>query len=158
MNWDMNGRAECLTPPNLPAYQGKPLSREQTMGYALALRAEMWSERQIYDRALDDFRSAMQMYPEASLPYNNFAWMIATKNVPGRKMLVTDALNAATKATSIEDTANYMDTLACVYALKGDFVKAIKIEDKALEVSPGNTDFEVRLSLFHKSADCTGAN
>ena len=25
MNWDMNGRAQCLTPPNILAYQGKPI-------------------------------------------------------------------------------------------------------------------------------------
>jgi tetratricopeptide (TPR) repeat protein len=157
MNWDMNGRAECLTPPNLPTYQGRPMSREQTMGYALSLRAETWSKRQIYDRALADFRSAMQMYPESPLSYNNFAWMIATRDMPNREMLAADALNAALKATSIENIANYMDTLACVYALKGDFPQALKIENEALAKSPGNTDFEARLSLFNRSADCTGA-
>lgn len=156
MNWDMNGRAQCLTPPNLLAYQGKPMSRQQTMGYALSLRAEMWSKRQIYDRALSDFRSAMRQYPEGPLSYNNFAWMIATRDVPDRKMLVDDALDAASRATTIENIANYMDTLACVYALKGDFPKALKVENEALAKSPGNPDFEARLSLFHNSADCTG--
>ena len=67
------------------------MSREETLGYALSIRAEMWSNRQIYDRAVADFRSAMQMYPEAPLSYNNFAWMIATRNVPDRKVLLTDA-------------------------------------------------------------------
>jgi tetratricopeptide (TPR) repeat protein len=157
MNWDMNGRAACLTPPSLPAYQGKAMSREQAMGYALSLRAEMWSKRQIYDRALADFRSAMKMYPEDPLSDNNFAWIISTRDMPNRKMLVAEALDAALKATSIANTANYMDTLACVYALKGDFPKALKVEIEALAKSPGNADYEARLSLFHRSADCTGA-
>jgi len=157
MNWDMNGRAECLTPPNLQAYQGKPMSREQTLGYALSLRAEMWSKRQIYDRALADFHSAMRMYPEDPLSYNNFAWMIATKDVPKRDELMSDALNAALKATSIDNTANYLDTLACVYALKGSFAQALNIENEALAKSPRNADFEARLSLFHRSVNCSGA-
>jgi hypothetical protein len=148
MNWDMNGRAVCLTPSDLPAYQGKPMSRQQTLGYALSLRADVWSKRQIYDRALTDFRSAMKMYPEDPLSYNNFAWMIATKQVPDRKALTSEALAAASKAISIEDTANYMDTLACVYALREDFAQAIKVENDAIAKSPGNKDFEARLTLF----------
>ena len=83
--------------------------------------------------------------------------MIATRDMPGRRMLAADALDAALNATSIETNANYMDTLACVYALKGDFTQAIKVENEALAKSPGNTDFGARLSLFHVSADCTGA-
>ena len=157
MNWDMNGRAECLTPPDLPAYQGKPMSRTQTLGYARALRAAIWSARQVYDRALADFRSAMQMYPESPLSYNNFAWMIATKDMPNRTALAADALDASLKATSIESTANYLDTLACVYALKKDFSQAIKVENEALAKSPGTKDYEARLALLEKSVDCTGA-
>lgn len=158
MNWDVNGRAECLTPMNLPAFQGRPMSREQTMGYVLYLRAKMWSKRQVYDRAIADFRSAMRMYPEDPSSYNNFAWMVATKDIPARKRLVDDALNAALKATSIENIANYLDTLACTYALKGNFQQALKFENQALAKAPGNSDFSARLLLFNSSVNCTGQN
>lgn len=157
MNWDMNGRAECLTPPNLPAHQGKPMSRQQTLGYALSLRAEMWSNQQIYDRAVADYRTAMKMYPEAPTSYNNFAWLIATKDLPNRNALKGEALTAALRSTSIDGSADNLDTLACVYALNSNMKKAIEVETQVLMKSPDNSDFKARLALFETSADCTGA-
>lgn len=156
MNWDMNGRAECRTPPDLPAYQGKPMSRQQTLGYALTLRAEMWKNRQLYDRAVSDYRTAMRLYPEAPTSYNNLAWMVATKEMPKRNELEDEALAAALRSTSIDDSANYLDTLACVYALRGDMQQALKTESDALKKSPSNPDFTMRLALFNTSKDCTG--
>ncbi|HEY4357367.1 MAG TPA: hypothetical protein VGN16_16570 [Acidobacteriaceae bacterium] len=149
VNWDLNGRAECRTPNNLRGNQGKSMTREQTMGYALYLRADIWSERRIYDRALGDFRSAMKMDPEDGESYNNFAWMIATKDVPKRSMLVDEALAAAITSTTLD--ADHYGTLACVYALKGEFLLALHAESKAR--SPGH---EARLSLFRRSSNCTG--
>ena len=86
----------------------------------------------------------MKLYPEAPISYNNFAWMIATKDVPNRHQLSQEALDAALKSTSIDDSANYLDTLACVYAFRSDTAKAIEIESKALDKDPGNNDFTVR--------------
>jgi tetratricopeptide (TPR) repeat protein len=156
MNWDMNGRAECLTPPNLPAYQGKVMSPQQTRGYALTIRANIWEMRQQYDRAISDFKAAMRLYPESPLSFNNFAWLVATKEIPNRKTFLDEALTASLRSTSIEDRANYLDTLACVYALKGDKQQAIKIESDALKRSPFNPHFKSRLELFSEHKDCTG--
>jgi tetratricopeptide (TPR) repeat protein len=157
MNWDVNGRAECLTPPDLPSYEGRPMSREQTLGYALSLRAALWSKRGDYKHAIADYRIAMQMYSEAPIAYNNFAWMIATKEFPERADWKKESLQAAMKATSIEPSANYLDTLACSYAYNGDLTDAVKIEKKAIAKSPGNDDFTTRLTHFESAKDCTGA-
>jgi tetratricopeptide (TPR) repeat protein len=157
LNWDMNGRAECQTPKGLPAYQGKPMSRQHTLGYAMTLRAQIWENRQRYDRAVSDYKTAMRLYPEGPTSYNNFAWLIATKEIPNRKDFLADALTAALRSTSIDDSANYLDTLACVYALQGDLKKAIKVESDVLKKSPSNPAFLARLSLFNSQKDCTGA-
>ena len=157
MNWDMNGRVECRTPPDLPTYQGKPMSHQQTLGYALTLRAQIWETRQQYDRAISDFKAAMGLYPEAPISYNNFAWLIATKEIPNRKAFLDEALAASLRSTSIDDSANYLDTLACVYALRGDMRQAIKVESDALKKSPNNSDFTSRFALFSQQKDCTGA-
>ncbi len=156
MNWDTNGRGECRTPPDLPAYQGKPMTRKQTLGYALTLRAQIWENHGKYDQAANDYHSAMKLYPEAPTAYNNFAWMIATKDVPNRREHSQEALDAALKSTSIDESANDLDTLACVYAFRGDTAKAIEIESRALDKDPGNADFTARNSLFQNSKDCTG--
>ena len=157
INWDMNGRGECRTPPSLPVYQGKPMSRQQTWGYALALRAKIWENRQQFDRAVSDYKAAMELYPEAPISYNNFAWLIATKKIPNRQTFLDDALTAALRSTSIDDSANDLDTLACVYALRGDLQQAVKVESEAVRKSPNNPDFMSRLSLFNSQKDCTGA-
>jgi tetratricopeptide (TPR) repeat protein len=157
MNWDMNGRAECITPPGLPSYEGRPMTREQTLGYALALRAKVWERRGDYSHAITDYQSAMQMYSDAPIAFNNFAWLIATKDFPERGSWKKQALQAAIKATSIEPSANYLDTLACAYAYNGNLIDAVKTEKEALIKSPGNHDFTNRLTLFESGEGCTGS-
>jgi tetratricopeptide (TPR) repeat protein len=82
--------------------------------------------------------------------------MIATKDVPNRYQYSQEALDAALKSTSIDESANDLDTLACVYAFRGDTSKAIKIKSKALDKDPGYADFTARKSLFQNGKDCTG--
>ena len=52
----MNGQAECLTPTDLPNYEGRSMSREETFGYALGLRASIWEMLEKYDSAISDYR------------------------------------------------------------------------------------------------------
>jgi hypothetical protein len=56
-------------------------------------------------------------------------------------------------------TPNYLDTLACVYALMGNFPQAIKTQSEAVAEAQGNREFQERLSLFtlKPPKDCTGA-
>ena len=39
VDWDTNGRAQCIIPLNNPSFQGKIMSHEQTLSYILFLRA-----------------------------------------------------------------------------------------------------------------------
>ena len=47
--------------------------------------------------------------------------IVATRELRKRKELQKDALAASQHATTVMRTANYLDTLACVYAFIGDF-------------------------------------
>jgi hypothetical protein len=88
--------------------------------------------------------------------YNNFAWLIATRPVPNRLKLFPEALENAEHTVSLEPTANYKDTLACVYALAVKFPDAIRYEREAI-VQHDTTEFEQRLKLFTVNRkDCTG--
>ena len=158
-DWDLNGRSECTTPPNLPSYQGKSMSRSQTLGYALTLRAAIWERRKQYPAALSDFRTAMSSYPESPTAYNNFAWLIATTSMPGEAQLSQEATVAANRAVSIDRSANNLDTLACVYALRNDFDKAANYEREASAKDPDKADFKTRLTSFtsSKPSNCIGA-
>jgi hypothetical protein len=94
---------------------------------------------------------------EGSDVYNNLAWLIATREVSQRQMLKDQALTAARHALGIWPSANYKDTLACVYALRSDFVSAIKAETDALNETH-DSEYEGHLRLFQMTPpkDCTG--
>jgi tetratricopeptide (TPR) repeat protein len=157
-DWDMNGQSECATPTNLPNYQGKSMTRTEALGYALTFRAWLWKKQGQYNESLDDYREAMKTYPQAPLSYNNFAWLIATKEVPNRQKLQEAALAAAKQAVSIENLANYLDTLGCVCALMGDYKQAIKYESEAAAKNPHDSSIARRLKWFKSPMpkDCTG--
>lgn len=157
MDWDMNGQAECATPVGLASYEGRSMSRQEALGYALTLRAWQWEVLGRYDEAISDYHQATILYPQAPVSYNNFAWLIATKEVPDRVKLRQDALAAAQQAIAISRKPNYLDTLGCVYALLGDFQQAIKYQSEAVEKDPRNSAFQERLALFRGQKDCTGA-
>jgi tetratricopeptide (TPR) repeat protein len=157
MNWDMNSRAECLTLPNLRSYEGVSMTRLETLGYARALRAKMWQAREFYDEAVSDYRTAMKLYPQAPIAYNNLAWLVATRVFPARDNLRQDAILASERAISIDRTANYLDTAGCVYAFAGDFQKASKYESEAVAKAPRNTEFQARLVRIEARQNCTGS-
>jgi tetratricopeptide (TPR) repeat protein len=157
LDWDLNGQAECITPPNLANDEGRSMSRTETLGYAFTLRAALWRGHGQYANAIADYREAMRLYPQSPDPYNNFAWTIATREIPDRKLLQNDALVAAEQAIIISRRPNYLDTLACVNALMGNFSQAIKYQSEALAEDPRNDSFQERLALFKIQKDCTGA-
>jgi tetratricopeptide (TPR) repeat protein len=161
LDWDMNGQAECSTPADLPNYEGRSMSRDETLGYALGLRASIWETLGKYDSAISDYREPMKLYPQDPVYYNNFAWIVATRQLSDRKQLQKAALTASEHATTVNRTANYLDTLACVYALTGDFKKAITLESEAVKTARGKDEaaFRQRLAGFMepKPRDCTGA-
>jgi hypothetical protein len=155
LEWDLNLKSECVTPPGLSGDDGKSLSRDQTLGYALSLRAKLWERQARYDRAISDYQTSMQRYQGSSV-YNNFAWLVATREVPRRKQLQQEALTAAARAVSMWPTANYRDTLACVHALQGDWPEAVKYETEAISET-GGSPYKRRLRMFERDhKDCTG--
>ena len=81
--------------------------------------------------------------------------MVATKDFKERSCFKDDTLLEAKRAVSIEITANRLDTLACAFALTGDFAAAVATETEATRRSP-EKDFERRLERLKTHRDCTG--
>jgi hypothetical protein len=169
LDWDTNGRGPCITPTNQPAFQGQSMSRRETMGYAATLRASLWKNQKQYLRALSDYRDDMRKRPEHPVAFNNFAWLVATTDFLQRQSYKAEALQAATQAVALQrqagapeltrkDLANYLDTLACVYACRGDYISANTAESEAVSIS-ANPEFKQRQEMFTKTVptDCTGA-
>lgn len=103
-----------------------------------------------------DYREAIKLYAQAPLSYNDFAWITATKEVPDRKLLQKDALSAAERAIAIARKPGYLDTLACVHALVGNFPQAIMYQSEPAAEEPRNTSFQERPALFKTQKDCSG--
>jgi tetratricopeptide (TPR) repeat protein len=160
IDWDTNGRAQCTTPRDIPSFQGKAMSRAETMAYALILRAGIWKEQKRFLQAAEDYRIAMAGRPDHPVAYNLFAWLIATKEFAGRSKYTPEALEAANRAVALQRIPDYLDTLACAYAATGDFTQAARYEKEALEGAPSKEEFSVRLEQFRSDnpKDCTGAN
>lgn len=157
-DWDTNGRAECTTPAGLPLYEGRSMTPNQTRAYLLFVRALSWKKRERYDQAVADYKQATALDPAQPDPWNNVAWMIATREFPGRHNEKRFALTAATRAVAIRPSANQLDTLACAHALNKDFSQARTVQGRAIAADPDNAEFRDRLTMFQGPSprDCTG--
>ena len=155
LEWDMNLQSQCTAPRGLTGYEGKSMSREEVVGYALSLRPYLWERRTEWDHAVTDLHSSMILYTGSDV-YNNLAWLIATRPVSNRNLLRDEALIAAQHAVELWPTANYKDTAACVFALRGEYQRA-SMELQALADGP-DSEYSRHLGLFRASPvkDCTG--
>jgi tetratricopeptide (TPR) repeat protein len=155
LNWDLNSRSECTPRTGGFPYADRPMTRTEVLGYARALRAKLWETRQNYEMALTDYRAAMHLYPQSTLAFNNFAWVVATREFPDRRSVIKEAISDATHALAQNRSANYLDTTACTYAFEGEFDKAIRFEGEAVSREPQNESYEQRLRAFKNHQDCT---
>lgn len=88
------------------------------------------------------------MYPKSPWAYNNLAWLLATRAEFSKSSDANEAVDNALTATSIERSANNLDTLACAYARKGEFASAIVVGKEVVLLEPDNEEFKQRLQGF----------
>ncbi|MCP4707218.1 MAG: tetratricopeptide repeat protein, partial [Planctomycetes bacterium] len=94
-------------------------------------------------------------HPDTLRSMNSLAWMLATCPVAE----VRDGTKAVENATQLCEVTNwenhsYLDTLAAAYAETKDFTAAVKWQQKAIELLPGNeppesrAEYEARIKLY----------
>lgn len=158
IDWDTNGRVQCTTPPNQPAWQGRTMSRVEVLGYTRGLRGLLQQKAGRNAEAATDYRVAAKMYPQSPWAPNNLAWLLATRAQFDDPAEASEAVDNALRAVSIETDANSLDTLGCAHARKGDFVSAIAAAKDAISLAPANEVFKQRLRSFEASPpkNCVG--
>jgi tetratricopeptide (TPR) repeat protein len=121
------------------------LQPQQPFGYVN--RGAVRGARKDYTEAIADYREAIRLDPKHSLAYNNLAWLLAT--CPDAKIRDgMKALESAKQAVELDPkSANNIDTLAAAYADTGDFMEAVRWQEKALEDPQFKNDKDARRRL-----------
>ncbi len=159
-NWDMNLRGECTTLSDQPSWLGYGMSDKELKSYILNIRGGTWARVGHAKNGLVDFEDAMTLAPNRPDPFNSYAWAVATIALENRAALKEKALAAAQHAVALDRAAGNLDTLACTWALNGDFAQAASVQDEAVSLAsePDKTAFRKRGERFSAIApyDCTG--
>jgi tetratricopeptide (TPR) repeat protein len=146
-------KADFLLVRDATAYFNRRVQANPKDTIALTIyddRGRAWSEKKQYDKAIADYNEAIRLDPKCVTAYNNRAWLWATcpeaKVRDGKK-----AVESAKKALELDPkNADWMDTLAVAYAESGDFVEAVRWQEKALADPQfkNNPDLRRRLELY----------
>ncbi len=122
---------------------------------ALLIRAKSYSKTRQYDRAINDCTNALRLDPRNPWAHNDLAWLRATCPV-ARVRNGKEAIEAATSACELTNWGNweYIDTLAGAFAEAGDFEKAVKYQEQAIQmrgVADGDRrEMAQRLSIYKR--------
>jgi tetratricopeptide (TPR) repeat protein len=106
-----------------------------------------------YEKALSDYKKALNLKHDDATIHNNLAWFYATakdKEFQDKAKALEHALKAV--ELSKEKNAELLDTLARVYFINGKVREAVETERKALQLGPDSLEFKDNLKAYEKAA------
>lgn len=105
-----------------------------------------------YDLAQQQYEAVLRISPDNAAALNNVAWLLNRAHKP-------EALDFAQRATKLAPgNPSFMDTLAEIYAGRGDTAKAIEIQKAVVKTAPDMHEHRLHLARYYLAAgDKTGA-
>ena len=99
--------------------------------------------RKDYASAEKNYAAVVKLQPNSAPAYNNLAWVSAKLSKEG-------AIGFAEKANALApDQPAIMDTLALLLSEKGEYAKALALQNKVLALQPQNPVFKLNLAKIH---------
>lgn len=156
VDWDVNGAYIRQGDIQTPQY-GFGWSEDEVLGYVYFLRGMQWRKKNLYSNAIRDYRLSIKNFHRWAKARNNLAWLYSTIADVQTENTKKEALELALTVVDMHPSVNNRDTLACAYAMNGDFVKAIEVQKKVVEEDDSKS-FEDRLEKFKNGVNCLGEN
>ena len=99
--------------------------------------------RKSYAIAEQYFSRVRTLQPENPMVLNNLAWV-------GGKLKNEGAIALAEKAVALApQQATFMDTLAALYSEQGNYMRAVELQNRAIELQPQNPLLKLNLAIIH---------
>lgn len=152
--WDDQGEDDKAI-----ADYGKAIEFKPDHAEAYTNRGIVWKAKGEYAKAIHDYNKAIETNPDYTPAYDNLAWLLATcpdAKIRNGKQAVAHALKLIELFNGILP-AYQMNTLAAAYAEDGQFDKAVKMQQQAMEVFEDEAekkDFLSRLELYRQKKPC----
>ncbi len=101
-----------------------------------------------YREAIAQYREAIRLRPDDPGPYNDLAWILATRPEPGLRN-GAEAVKLAEKACRLQGTREitFLDTLAAAYAEAGRFPAAVATLEEAVSLAASRGRKEEAMQL-----------
>lgn len=118
----------------------------------LSQRADLAIARTDFAAAEKNYLAVLKIQPDSAIALNNLAWVTG-------QLHKADAVGYAEKANELApNQPAFMDTLAMLLAEKNEYVRAIELLVKALDIQPSNSSLRLHLAkLYIKAGDKTKA-
>lgn len=113
------------------------------------LAGDLYFSRRDFEKAIIQYRKAIEQNPYDYNSLNNLAWLFATcreKKFRDKRK----ALELAKRASKIKPDPNILDTLAKAYAVNGEFKNAIRILKKVIGTAKESKIDQKALSYYKK--------
>ena len=116
--------------------------------YAYQMLARVYEKMGDQDKCIATYKAFAEKHPNDPKALNAFAWFCAS-----RKIAMDEAIPYAERAVDLSDSdPGYMDTLAELYFAKGDYVKALEIEEAASAKDPEDVYLKDQIIKYLKAS------